>query len=217
MENKMTTEIPQLNASIREKAGKRYNRRLRKAGQMPAVIYGHKQEPAHISINNLDLTNVLHQHTRLVNVVTESDQETCLIKEVQWDHLGKSIIHADLTRVNLSEKVSVDVDIAIVGEAVGLKISGAFLEHPLQSLTVQCSASDIPESIAIDVSTLQADEQITVGQITLPTGVTCDADPQIVAVAIHVSTAAEEETDTDDAAAAQPEVIGRSSDDEAES
>src|SRR5262245_46272011 len=137
-------EIPKIKVQPREQLGSRYTARLRKTGRLPAVIYGHKQDPAHVSVDGLEVNELLHKNTHLVEAQLASNTEPFLIRDVQWDHLGAKIIHIDLARVDLNERVTVDVQLEFTGDAIGLKEAGAILEHPFTELAVQCLVTEIP-------------------------------------------------------------------------
>src|SRR5690554_1476781 len=100
-----TKEMPKLKTEARERLGTRYARRLRAEGKLPAVVYGHEQEPVSVTVDAGELQDILHSHAHLVEVDIAGQTGPCLIKDVQWDHLSTTIIHVDLTRVDLSEEV----------------------------------------------------------------------------------------------------------------
>ena len=200
-----TTQIPKIEGSHRPDLGSRHSARLRETGHLPAVIYGHKIDPAHVALDRKQVTNLLHHKAHLIEVSVDGHTEACLIKDVQWDHLGSRIIHVDLTRVDLTEKVGVEVEVEFVGEAVGLKEAGAYLEHPTNELTIQCLASQIPDSIKVDISQLQVGQPLTVADLALPQGVSVENDPESVIAVIHISAGDAEATA--EAGEAEPEVI----------
>ena len=129
------------------------------------------------------------------------------IKDVQWDHMSSNIIHVDFNRVDLNEEVTVDVEVTVKGDAVGLKTAGAILEHPLGTLEVICKATDIPEMIVVDVSGIEVGEAITVADLKLPAGVKAVTDAETIVATVNImAEVEEEETDAD---TEEPEVIGR--------
>jgi len=142
----VSQNIPQIEAQPRDQLGSRHTARVRAAGQLPAVIYGHKQNPVHISFDQKQVTNLLHQHAHLIKVVIETKTEPCLVKSVQWDHLGSNILHLDLARVDLTETVIVEVDLELTGDPVGLKESGAFLQHPMDQIEVKSYVGGLVKS-----------------------------------------------------------------------
>lgn len=204
-------QIPTLQAHSRGKLGTHESARLRKAGRLPAVIYGHKKDPVHVTCDYKQLYDLVSQHARVVEVHHDGAKESCLIKDVQWDHLGARLVHLDFARVDLNERVKVDVQVNFTGEAVGLKEAGAFIEYPVTSIEVECLVTEIPESLTADVSHLAVGDTLTVKDLALPPGVTAVTDGDVVLAS--VSLAAEEEVLAPAApgeeGAAEPEVIGR--------
>ena len=211
-------EIPRITVEQREHVGSRYAARLRTAGRLPAVIYGHKQDPVHVSADAKEVSDLLHIKAHVFEVVLGDKTESCLVKDVQWDHLGTDIIHLDLARVNLSETVTVEVELDFVGEAAGLKAPGTVLDHPYATVEVKCRVSDIPELIRIDVSSLEVNDTLTVADLELPADVTCTMDAATVVAAVRLLSIAEEEEEEEavEEGAVEPEVIGRDKTDEPE-
>ncbi len=207
--------IPQVAVAKREKLGSRYAARLRNPGRLPAVVYGHHQDPLHVSADAKELINVLHSHAHVIEVKVDDKTEPCLVKDVQWDHLGSKIVHVDLERVDLNETVTLEVDLKLVGEAIGLKEGGAILEHPLSSIEIQCLVTQIPDDIKVDVSNLAVGDTLLVRDLKLPTGVKTTLDEETVVASVSkVKEVVIETTPAEGAAAAaQPEVIGRKAED----
>ena len=211
----MATTIPKIDAQPRTKLGSRNTHRLRQTGQIPVVIYGHEQDPVHAAIDYKQFTEMAHRNVHLLEVSVGSNTEPCLIKELQWDYLGSQIIHVDLARVDLTEKVEVEVEIEVVGEPKGAKEAGAFLQQFLQSLEIECLATQIPEIIKVDVSNLGVEEHISVKDLVLPEGVTAvtDEDQFVVGVVLAEE---EEEAEAPAEGGDEPEVIGRKAEEEGE-
>lgn len=204
----MAHDIPSISVEPRDRTGTRYAERLRKTGQLPAVIYGHQKDPVHVALNAKRLTELVYDNAHLLQIQIDNATESCLIKDVQWDYLGKSIIHVDLARVDLSETVEVEIGIELVGEPAGLKEDGAFLDNPVTEISIECRADSIPELIQVDVSGLGVDQAITVADLKLPEGVKCTMDPETTICQVTI---AEEEAEPTEGAAegAEPEVIGK--------
>ena len=97
----MSTEARSMKADIRNKTGTNATAALRKQGKLPAVIYGHKQEPVSIAVDTHDFVEGLHHGHRLFSIAMGGKNETVLVKDLQYDYLGKDVIHADLIRVDL--------------------------------------------------------------------------------------------------------------------
>lgn len=208
-----TQQLPKIEGQTRSGLGSRQTAKIRSQGRLPAVVYGHKQDPTHISFDQKEINDLLHQHAHLVEVVVGSKTEPCLIKDVQWDYLGSNILHLDLARVDLTEQVTIEVDLVLTGEPVGLKESGAFLQHGLDQLEISCLASQIPDQIKVDISELGVGGQITVADLKLPAGVTATSDGETLVAAIQI-VAEEVEPIEGEAGEAEPEVIGKKEEEE---
>ena len=216
----MTHETPTLDAETRQHTGSRYAARLRKAGKLPAVIYGHGEEPQHVAVDGEQLVGHLHAGAHLLNLTIDSGKsETCLIKDLQYDFLGDHIIHIDLARVSLTEEVNVSVPLVIKGQenSPGCKAAGAIFEHPLADLEVSCKANAIPEEVIVDVTELELGQSITASQLELPAGVGLVTDGDSVVAMVNASKTTDEDlegTPTEAATGAEPEVITERKEDE---
>jgi len=162
-----------LKAARRDGAGKGVARKLRAAGQVPAVLYGHGMDPLSIAIDSKDLFHALHGSAGtnvLVDLVVEGKEHLALPREIQRDHVRGQYLHVDFLAVRRDEKVEVDVPIRVVGESPGVK-SGGVLEHHLWDLHVECLPGDVPDGIDADISALQVGDSLKVGDLVLPKGV----------------------------------------------
>ncbi len=212
----MTTATnPKIHAEPRDRVGSRYAARIRAQGKLPAVIYGHKQDPVHISVDRKEIIEILHHNAHLIEVDIAGKSEQCLVKDVQWDHLSKNIIHVDLARVDLSEEVEVEVEVQLVGEAIGLKQAGALLEQNTNTIEVKCRADAIPEYIEHDVTEMQVGDSLLVSDLKLPAGVTAVSEPDTLIAHLTV-TKAEAEVEEPTEGEAEPEVIGKAEEKEKE-
>jgi large subunit ribosomal protein L25 len=186
--------------------GTRVSRRLRSKGQIPAVIYGHKQAVVPITLSRDDVWSMIKAASHLAELDLGEKTETVLIRDVQWDHLGKEILHLDFARVDVSELIETEVNIELKGVAPGVA-EGGILEQLVHSLRITCPAGAIPESIKVDISHLNIGEGIHVRDLTLPEGLTVDTDPDTLIVHVVVRGAAAEPTEAAAEAVTQPEVI----------
>lgn len=185
--------------------GSRVARRLRKQGKIPAIIYGHKQTPVPVAVPRESVWEMVKKSTHLAELSINGAIETVLVRDVQWDHLGKEIIHLDFARVSADESIETEVRLDIRGTAPGTA-GGGTLEVLVHELKVTCRANAIPDSIRVDVSHLQLDHGIHVKDLVLPAGVTVNEDPEQLVV--HVVTRAPETAEGAPAeGASQPEVI----------
>ena len=201
----MTHEIPTINAAKRERLGSRYAQRLRKTGHLPAVIYGHGNDPVSVSIEEKATLAYLHRGQHVFNVAVDgAATETCLVKDLQFGFLGDDVIHIDLARVNLDEEVTVRVHLDLIGEIQNAKLAGAIVVHDHSEIEVRCAVKDIPESIRVELDAYE--QSVTVGELSMPEGVVA-ITPEKTMI-IHVQIAAEEDEEegapAEDAAADAP-------------
>jgi large subunit ribosomal protein L25 len=157
------------------------NKHLRKAGIIPANIYGHKEAPLSVQVEALAFERLRREHgTR--NVLSlhlpNGPAQTALIGHVQRDARSGAILHVDFKRVSLRERVEVKIPLHFVGEAPGVKIQGGVLLPLLETLTVDCLASDLVEFIEVDISSLtDIDSTLRAGDIKLPKNFKLVTDP----------------------------------------
>ena len=195
--------------------GTRAARRLRARGLVPAIIYGHKQAPVPIALTRDDVWQLVKRHAHLAQLQVDGAGEMVLVREVQWDHLGKEIIHLDFARVSADEAITTEVPLELHGSAPGLA-QGGILEQLAHTLTVTCRANAIPDAIRLELGGLQLHGGIHVRDLTLPEGVTATADPELLLVHVVTRAAAPEPTPAAEPAAAEPEVIGRKAEEKGE-
>ncbi|HZT82172.1 MAG TPA: 50S ribosomal protein L25 [Gemmataceae bacterium] len=206
----------ELTTQPREGRGSREARRLRQKGLIPAVLYGHKEETVALALPGEELEKVIRHGTHVLDLKTNRGVEKALIKEVQWDYLGKEILHVDFARVAADERVSVSVPIELRGIAIGTT-HGGILEQPLHTVTVECLAIAVPGSIRVNVAELDVGQAIHVRQLQLPPDVKALADPEAIVVHVVAPAAAPEAAAAPPAeGGAEPEVISRKEKEEEE-
>ena len=198
-----------LETQPRQGRGTQAARRLRRQGLVPAVIYGHKKETVPIALNGEELHNAIRHGARVVDLKSGAGTEHALIQDLQWDHLGKDIIHVDFRRVDVDERVEVPVPIELRGIAPGVT-AGGLLDQPLHTLTVECPVNAVPDSIRVNIGELQLDQSIHVRDLHLPPEVKVLDDPDAIVVHIRPPQVEAEAAAAPVAAEqAEPEVIGR--------
>ena len=186
--------------------GSRFSRKLRKKGRIPAIIYGHKQAPVPVSLTREAVWEMIKKSTHLAELQFNGSSEVVLVRDVQWDHLGKEIIHLDFARVSADESIETDVRLDIRGTAPGVA-EGGVLEVIVHELRVTCRANAIPDSIKVDVSNLHLDQELKVKDLVLPDGVKVDAEPDLLLVHVSSRAQAEETAAVEGESVTQPEVI----------
>ncbi|MFM7260503.1 MAG: 50S ribosomal protein L25, partial [bacterium] len=127
----MAKEVPTIEATHRDRLGSRYSKRLRAAGRLPAVIYGHGSEPLSVHVDEKITVGALKRGLHVMNLTIAGKTETCLVKDLQFGFLGDDVIHMDLARVNLDEVVTVTVSLVFYGAPEAAKKSGTVVVHEL--------------------------------------------------------------------------------------
>lgn len=206
-----------LKAERRTELGTRHARALRKAGQIPAVIYGHGETPETVSLSLHDLQIALARGARTLSVSVGGTTQRFLIKEVQYDHRASTAVHLDLARVSLDETVTVKIGIELRGTPKGVS-EGGVLEQHMAEIEVECLVTDIPDTLHPLVKELTLGQSLFVKDLQLPPGVKVLADPgeRIATVRALVEEAATPVGAVEGEEAAEPERIGRVKKDEAE-
>ncbi len=195
-----------LTVAIRETTGKRRNRRMRDAGQVPAVLYGHQKEAVSLTLKAEELDVTVRHGNRFV-ALAGAVNESALIKYCQWDTWGARILHVDLTRVGEHEKIQVVLPLELYGEAAGLK-DGGVVKQVLHELKLECEAGSVPEKIDVNINHLEFNHSLIVADLKLPEGAKALADATQIVVSCTAQVEASEE-EAGEAGAAEPEVIGR--------
>jgi len=169
-----------LEAESRTEFGKGSARRTRRAGRIPAVLYGHGQEVVHLSLPAREFAAALRNGgtNALLTIVLDGKEQLALTKAVQRDPLKRTHEHADLLLVRRGEKTTVEVPIVIVGEVAPDTIPN----HQLSTVQIEADATKLPDNIEVDVTDRSAGQNITAGDLVLPRGATLitDADALVI-------------------------------------
>jgi large subunit ribosomal protein L25 len=187
--------------------------KLRRAGRVPATIYGRQAQPQNLEVDYDEISDLLHHSVSenvLVDLSVENDpraKRLALVQDVQHHPLSAKVLHLDLHEVAENEKVTVQVPVETTGEAAGVKNGGGTLEHVLHKLKVRCLPKDLPEEIIIDVTALEIGKSIHLGEITPPAGVEIIGEKSRTVVAVAAPRAEEEVAATAAPAAGDVEMI----------
>lgn len=174
-----------LEATVRNDFGKGFARRLRMAGQVPAVLYGHGTTPVHLALPAHELSLALKTKNALIKVAFDGRVELAVAKAVQRDPLRPVIKHVDLLLVRSGEKLTVDIPVVTTGEVP----SDAVLSVEMAMLSVAAEATHLPSEVIVSVEGLTAGTHITAGHIVLPAGVELVTDPEATVVVVAASSA----------------------------
>jgi large subunit ribosomal protein L25 len=177
-----------IQAEPRSEFGKGAARRIRRGGAVPAVLYGHGEDPTHITLPGHDLMLALKSANALLSVEIDGKSQLALPKQVQRDPIKGFIEHADLLLVRRGEKVTVDVPIVLVGEAE----PDALIVTETTELSVEAEATHIPGSIEVSIEGLEVGSQILAADLKLPAGVELRVEPEQLIVNATAAPTAEQ-------------------------
>ncbi len=208
-----------LSGARRETLGKGGARKARAAGEIPAVLYGHGEEPVAVAVKARDFDLMLRAHkggNPIVNLNMAGAEHTALVRAVQYDPISHAIIHVDFQHISLTETVEVEVTVHVEGLPVGVKDGGGILEQIMRQVEVRCLPTDIPSAINVDVSALEIGDSVHVSDLKME-GVTILSEPHMTVATVVPPTVSEEPVAVDEAAAAaaaatgegEPEVIAK--------
>lgn len=185
------SEDTKVHVELRNSFGKGFARRLRAAGKIPAVIYGHGTEPVHVALPGHQVSLIIRRANALLELDIEGKEQLALVKDVQKDPVHQIIEHIDLLVVKKGEKVAIDVPIVVNGESA----PGTIVNLDATTLSVEAEATHIPEHIEVSVEGLEEGAHITAADVTLPKGSTLLSDPEVLVVAVSVPAAPAEDED----------------------
>ncbi len=195
-----------LQAELRERIGSKAAAAVRKQGRIPCIVYGHKEDPVAITLDGHDFVEGVHHGHRLMDITINGATEKMLIKELQYDYLGRNIVHVDLMRVDVTEMIEVTVPVELKGTAKGIQ-EGGIVESHADQLEIECLAIQIPESIVVSIKDLDVDQSIKAGDVKLPEGVKLITPPETLVVSCHVVAEVKTTEQLEAEAPTVPEVI----------
>jgi large subunit ribosomal protein L25 len=199
-------QTAQLNAKVRGELGSRRNKRLRDAGFVPGVIYGHKEDVVPVTLPKIELVRHLNHGAHLFALALDGKNENVLVKDVQYDHLGIEVLHVDFARVDLNERVEVTIPLVLKGEPKG-EAEGGVLQQIVADLQIECLVTQIPTDVKHNVSDMALNTVLHIKDLQLPPGVRALQDEDLIVATVREIV---EETPAEvEAGAAEPEVIGK--------
>jgi large subunit ribosomal protein L25 len=166
-------ETTTLTADVRDDTGKGAARRLRAAGRVPGILYGHGMEPVKLSISGQDLLHLFHAtagSSVLVDLKVDGETHLAIPREIQRDHIHGRFVHIDLLAVRRDQRITLAVEVHEVGEAPGIR-AGGVIEHHLREIEIECLPKDVPETIPADISSMEIGDLLRVSDIPVPEGV----------------------------------------------
>lgn len=209
---------PTVSVRLREQTGKNANRRLRAAGEIPAVVYGGDADSAAIRVDGKSVQTLIREggENAVFQLQLEGTDRTrhTMIRDLQWNPLTGALVHIDFQRVKMDQEVQVSVPIALIGTPEGVRNEGGIVEFVTREIAVVCLPGDIPSSIELDVEPLHIGQHVEIGELTLPDAVRLEDDESRVVVSVAAPRLVEEEEETTEedelleAFGEEPEVVG---------
>jgi len=210
-----------LSGTRREKLGKGGARKARAAGHIPAVLYGHGEQPVPVVIGAREFELALRGHkggNPIVNLAVSGSEYTALIRDVQYDPLSHDILHLDFQHISLTETIEVRVAVQLTGLPLGVKDGGGILETILRELDVRCLPTAIPTSIQVDVSHLNIGDSVHVREVSVPDVAILNEGDETIATVVPPTVMEEKPAEevVTEAAPTEPEVIAKGKKEEEE-
>ena len=184
-----------LKGEKRENFGKNASRRIRKEGKIPAILYGPKTDNVSLILNKKDLFNILKTESgenTIFKVAFDSDKRDVMIKALQQDVVSDEILHVDLIQIALDKIIRVMVPLVLMGEAVGVKAEGGFVDFVTREVEIECLPKNIPENIEVDISELHMNQSVKLETLPEIEGVRFTNDPQMIIALVKAPSVAEE-------------------------
>jgi len=204
-----------IKAEKRDAGGKNAARRIRREGNVPAILYGPDVENISLVLNKRDIFDILKSETgenTIFQVDLEKDKPEVMIKDYQQDVTTDEILHVDLFRISMDKEIRVTVPIVLTGDPVGVKTEGGFVEFVTREVEIECLPRDIPDNIEVDIRALHLNQSLKVEDLAQMEGVEMISDPNAMIVMVEAPSVEEEveevlEEEEIMAEGDQPEVI----------
>jgi large subunit ribosomal protein L25 len=203
-----------ITAEARDSRGKNEARRLRAKGSMPAVLYGGAEGPTPVAVDPKEVSKILHSktgHNTIFNLSVGNNGHTpVMIVDWQYDPIKASLLHVDLKRIDLNQRIIVKVPVVTHGDPKGVKIQGGIHEVVTREIEIECLPNDIPDQFVVDVSELMIGQNIRAGDIPMSGSAKLISPSDAVishVVSLRVEEPAPTEVVAEAAPAAEPEVI----------
>jgi large subunit ribosomal protein L25 len=160
-----------LKTRLREETGTKVAHKLRRGGEVPAILYGHREGPLNLALPEHELWHILHSATSEHLILTldiEGAEETevlTLVRDVQHHPVTGDILHIDFQRISFTEKIKVGVPVVLTGTSHGVKEFGGILDHGVREVKIHCTPKQIPDAIQVDVTDMEIGNSIHISDI----------------------------------------------------
>ena len=206
-----------LKARQRTVTGKQVTKVLRRDGGLPAVVYGSGESPTSLTIDYHEFEGFLRKtrgESVVINLEIEGmDDKKALLRDIQRDYLKNQLLHADFQQIRMSDQITTEVSLVMMGEPVGVTRDGGVLDQSLRVIEISCVASEIPEHLEVDIGNLGMGETIHVSDLTFE-NVEIVTDGEVAVVSVLTPMAEEPEEEEADLEQEEPEIIGRAQEDD---
>ncbi len=188
---------PKLKVELRDNTGKEINKKLRKEGIVPGVLYStHDKENLVLKVKKAELSKLLSAKSHgLIDLEIDDGKKKVIrlavIKDLQYNSLKRQIVHVDFYGVTLKEKLTLEINIELIGEPIGVE-EGGILQVELRKVEIECLPSQVPESLKADLSNLKVGDHISVGGMKIPEGVEVLTAPDRIVAAVVLPSKIEE-------------------------
>ncbi len=178
-------------ATKRVEQGTGASRRLRRAGQVPGIIYGADQNALPVTLDHNEIYHLLRKeafHASVLTIDLEGSKESVVLRDTQWHPFKAQVLHIDFLRVSANEKIRMNVPLHFLNgeQSPAVKLAGGMISHVINEVEVECLPKDLPEFIGVDLKDLRADQSIHLSELALPAGVTIvthgEGDPVVATV-----------------------------------
>jgi len=203
-----------LNAQKREAITKSETKALRRGGRVPAIYYFHGEESTPLSIDEKELRAVLKTDSTIIELAFNGKEKSkCVVRDIQWDPVSSKPMHVDFLGIKMTERITMEIPITLVGTASGVKNEGGVMQQLLREIEVEALPADLPEHIEVDVSELAIGDAIHVSDLKID-NVEILNEPEQSIVSISHPTIEEEVEEDEGDELTEPELIGEEKDEE---
>ena len=200
-----------------EESGSRACQRLRDVGQTPGVLYGNQGDTVSVKVDTGQLKALVDRGIRVLDFAMNGSTEKAMFRELQWDTFGITVTHFDLLRIDATQRIEIEIPVELRGTAPGTN-SGGTLEQPLHSIRIDCLVVEVPEKLTVRINHLEIGDSVTAGEIELDSDVNLLVEPDAIVVRVveirEEEDAAVLEDGEFESGPIEPEVIGRSADED---
>lgn len=188
--------VMKINAKTREEVGKKIAKKIRKEGEIPAIIYGGGIESIPITMKLDDIKEILKSRkgeNTILKITRDKKIVDAMLKDLQYDYLSDNIIHADFIRIDMEKLIEVDIPVVIKGESIGVQMEEGIFDFVTRELKIRSLPADIPKEIEVDVSDLHIGHSIKVENIKVGEGIVLFSDPDTVICSVSTKVVEKEE------------------------